>query len=122
MNKYFVASNSSDGFCSYYGNAFDIKKFSKIYAIKGGSGTGKAYFMKRIAQDACEKGYSVRYIYCSSDPSSLDGIIIDELKIAVLDGTAPHIYEPSVVGAVDNIVNLGSFLDENMLSKSRRQR
>lgn len=120
-NKYFVASNSSDGFCSYYNNAFDISKFSKIYAIKGGSGTGKSFFMKEIAKRAEERGFGVRYIYCSSDASSLDGIIIDEPKIAVLDGTAPHIYEPQLVGAVDSIVDLGAFLNGEILSKLRRQ-
>mgnify|MGYP003427491928 CR=1 FL=1 len=26
--KYFVASNSADGFCSYYDNAFNIEKLS----------------------------------------------------------------------------------------------
>lgn len=120
-NKYFVASNSSEGFCSYYNNAFDISKFSKIYAIKGGSGTGKSFFMKEIAKRAEERGFDVRYIYCSSDASSLDGIIIDEPKIAVLDGTAPHIYEPQLVGAVDSIVDLGAFLNGEILSKLRRQ-
>ena len=119
--KYFIASNSSDGFCSYYGDTFDISKFSKIYAIKGGSGTGKAFFMKEIAKRAEERGLSVRYIYCSSDPSSLDAIIINETKIAVLDGTAPHIYEPHLVGAVDSIVDLGKFLNGDMLSRSRKQ-
>lgn len=121
MEKYFVASNSSDGFCSYYGNAFDIRKFSRIYAIKGGSGTGKAFFMRRVAERAEEMGYSVRYIYCSSDAQSLDGIIIDELKIAVLDGTAPHVYEPSLLGAADAIVDLGAFLSNDTLRKQRRE-
>ena len=119
--KYFIASNSSEGFCSYYGDTFEISKFSKIYAIKGGSGTGKAFFMKEIAKRAEERGFSVRYIYCSSDSSSLDAIIINEPKIAVLDGTAPHIYEPALVGAVDSIVDLGKFLNSDMLSKSRKQ-
>lgn len=119
VEKYFVASNSSEGFCSYYEGAFDISKFSRIYAIKGGSGTGKAFFMKEVAKEAEKRGYSVIYIYCSSDPDSLDGIIINELKTAILDGTAPHIYEPKIVGAVDSIVDLGAFLNTEMLSKSR---
>ena len=121
QEKYFIASNSSEGFCSYYEDAFDITKFSRIYAIKGGSGTGKAFFMNTVAKKAEKMGYSVRYIYCSSDSSSLDGIIIEEPRVAVLDGTAPHIYEPKLVGAVDSIVDLGAFLDERMLSKSRNK-
>lgn len=118
--RYFVASNSSEGFCSYYDDAFDTCKFNRIYAIKGGSGTGKAFFMREIAKAAETRGFTVRYIYCSSDASSLDGIIINELKIAVLDGTAPHVYEPKLIGACESIVNLGEFLNEELLSKSRK--
>ncbi len=118
--KYFAASNSSEGFCSYYDEVFNSKKLYKIYVIKGGSGTGKAFFMREVAKCAELNGFSVRYIYCSSDANSLDGIIINELKIAVLDGTAPHVYEPKYVGAVENFVNLAEFLDEKMLASSRK--
>ena len=118
--KYFAASNSSEGFCSYYNEVFNSEKLYKIYVIKGGSGTGKAFFMNKVAKSAELNGFSVRYIYCSSDANSLDGIIINELKIAVLDGTAPHVYEPKYVGAVESFVNLAEFLDEKMLSSSRK--
>jgi hypothetical protein len=92
----------------------------KIYVIKGGSGTGKAFFMKEVAKCAELNGFSVKYIYCSSDASSLDGIIINEQRIAVLDGTAPHVYEPKLIGAVESFVNLADFLDERMLASSRK--
>ena len=118
--KYFAASNSSDGFCSYYGEIFNPQRLYKIYVIKGGSGTGKAFFMKEVAKCAELNGFSVKYIYCSSDAVSLDGIIINESKIAVLDGTAPHIYEPKYIGAVECFVNLAEFLDEKVLASSRR--
>lgn len=118
--KYFAASNSSNGFCSYYDGVFNIKRLSRVYVIKGGSGTGKSFFMKEVANCAEQKGYSVRYIYCSSDASSLDGIIINELNVAVLDGTAPHIYEPKIIGAAEMIVNFGDFLNENLLLGCRK--
>lgn len=121
QEKYFAASNSSEGFCSYYDSVFNIADLNRIYAIKGGSGTGKAFFMKDVAKAAEKRGYSVRYIYCSSDSESLDGIIIKELKIAVLDGTSPHIYEPRLVGAVDSIVDLGAFLDKKALAPRREE-
>lgn len=118
--KYFAASNSSEGFCSYYEGIFNPQKLYKIFVIKGGSGTGKAFFMNEVAKCAELCGFSVRYIYCSSDPESLDGIIINEQKIAVLDGTSPHVYEPRYIGAVESIVNLAEFLDEKMLASSRK--
>lgn len=119
MEKYFAASNSSEGFCSYYDEVFNPEKLYKIYVIKGGSGTGKAFFMKEIAKCAELNGFGVKYIYCSSDANSLDGIIINEQKIAVLDGTSPHVYEPKYIGAVESFVNLAEFLDEKMLLSSR---
>lgn len=118
--KYFAASNSSEGFCSYYNDVFNPEKLYKIYVIKGGSGTGKAFFMREIANHAELNGFSVQYIYCSSDAKSLDGIVINELKIAVLDGTSPHVYEPKYIGAVESFINLADFLDEKMLSASRK--
>ena len=120
LEKYFAASNSSEGFCSYYDEVFNPQNFYKIYVIKGGSGTGKAFFMKEIAKCAELNGFSVRYIYCSSDADSLDGIIINEQKIAVLDGTSPHVYEPKYIGAVESFVNLADFLDERLLMASRK--
>lgn len=117
---YFAASNSSEGFYSYYNEIFDVSKYSSIYVIKGGSGTGKSFFMKRVAERAESMGMAVEYIYCSSDADSLDGIIIPRPGIAILDGTAPHVYEPRTVGAVESIVNLGEFLNEKMLRSARK--
>lgn len=117
--KYFVASNSAYGFKSYYDSVFDIKKYAKLYIVKGGPGTGKSYFMRKAAESAESKGYAVTYIYCSSDPDSLDGIIIDELKFAMLDGTSPHSYDAKLPGAVEEIIDLGRFWRTQMLSGSR---
>ncbi len=118
--KYFAASNSSEGFKSYYDSVFSIDKLSRLYIIKGGPGTGKSYFMKRAGQIAEECGYSVDYIYCSSDPSSLDGIIVDELCLAMLDGTSPHAYEAKLPGAAEEIVDLGAFWNPAILGGSRK--
>ena len=69
----FAASNSARGFKSYYDQVFDRKKLERVYIIKGGPGTGKSSFMKRVALWAQKKGMDVEYYYCSSDTNSLDG-------------------------------------------------
>ena len=113
--KYFAAANTVDGFRSYYSEIFG--KCDRVYIIKGGSGTGKSRFMRECA-DALGEGRKVEYFYCSFDPHSLDGIIIDE-EIAIIDGTAPHVYEPTVPGAREDIVDLGSFWDSTRLWEKR---
>ncbi len=116
--KYFAASNSGRGFVSYFGEIFDPAHFDHVYIIKGGPGTGKSYFMRMIAEEAERKGKKVVYYYCSSDQSSLDGIIIDS-KIAILDGTAPHDTDANIPGAAEDIIDLGVFWDSRQLSKCR---
>ncbi len=115
QEKYFAASNSRRGFISYYDDAFGCAE--RIYIVKGGPGTGKSYFMKKVAEAAERECHSVVYIYCSSDPSSLDGIIIDR-RIALLDGTAPHAMEATLPGAREELIDLGGFFYGTGLSKS----
>ena len=45
--------------------------------------------MKEIAQCFLDRDYDIEYHWCSSDPESLDGIVIGSHQAAVLDGTAP---------------------------------
>ena len=114
---YFAALNTSDGFISYFHEIFD--KVEKVFVIKGGSGTGKSRFMREVVKAAYSKGYPVEEFYCSSDPTSLDGVIIGRLGIAVVDGTAPHVHEPTMIGARERFIDLSIFLDGDQLSAQK---
>lgn len=114
--KYFAAANTSSGFVSYYSEIF--RGLNKLYIIKGGPGTGKSKLMFDIVNEAQNRGYDAEYFYCSSDSNSLDGIIIKDLDIGVIDGTAPHIADPWYPGASDEIIYLGDFWKtEKLVSK-----
>ncbi len=117
--KYFLGANSPDGFFSYFDQIIDYETANRLYIIKGGPGTGKSSFMRKIAEAGAAKGHAVELIYCSSDPNSLDGIVFPKLKIAFADGTAPHILDPVFPGAVDEIINLGEFWDESALRREK---
>ncbi len=115
--KYFIGANTSKGFINYGDDIFaDLKK---LYIIKGGPGTGKSTFMKRFAAKAEEKGYGVEYYYCSSDPLSLDGVVIPSLAIGITDGTPPHTFEARYPGAKEEYLNLGEFWNCDFLSLCR---
>ena len=117
-DAYFAASNSASGFFSYYGDCFDDRRIKRLYAIKGGPGTGKSRFLREVAEYGKERDWEVEYIYCSSDPDSLDGVILSRERrcIALLDATAPHVYEPSRPGVREEIINLGAFWDGEKLA------
>ena len=106
--RYFLGANSEDGFASLYGG-FAAAGDDRLHIIKGGPGTGKSGFMKRIGAAAEKAGLDVEYVLCSGDPDSLDGVYIPELRQAWVDGTAPHVGEPRCFGADADYVNLGQF-------------
>ena len=113
--KYFLAANSSEGFVSYFYDNYDCADGWRAYIIKGGPGTGKSSFMKYVAVNAVDTGYTVELCPCSSDPDSLDGVIIKDIRVIILDGTAPHVVEPKFAGICEEIINLGEFWDSKKL-------
>lgn len=115
MVKYFLGANTGNGFYSLFDELYVSSDKGRLYVIKGGPGTGKSSVMKEIANEAEKRGYEVERIYCSSDPDSLDAVIIPELKTSIADGTPPHTIEPKYPGAVEQIVNLGDFWDAGYL-------
>ncbi len=118
---YFAGSNAAKGLSSYFESILNPEKLNHLYILKGGPGVGKSSFMRKFADKMKENNYSIDYIHCASDNVSLDGIIVHELKIAFVDGTAPHTIDPIIPGAADEIVNLGAFLDEQQLKKHKCQ-
>ncbi|MEW6447161.1 MAG: PRK06851 family protein [Bacillota bacterium] len=109
--KVFPGGNTACGFYSYYDHIIDPDA-TRIFVIKGGPGVGKSTFMRNIGEEMLAAGYDVEYMCCSSDNGSLDGLVIPAARIALIDGTAPHIVDPKNPGAVDEIVHLGDFWDE----------
>ena len=112
QNAFFAAMNTPKGFISAFTPLFSPYK---QYVIKGGPGTGKSTLMKRIDAEAKKRGLGAERYYCSSDTRSLDAIVIPALSLAVIDGTAPHTVEPTLVGVKDHYLDLSRFLDSRAL-------
>ena len=89
----FPGGNTSLGFFSYYDNILSQEEATRIIVIKGGPGVGKSTFMRKIAMEMIDRGYDAEFMHCSSDNNSLDGIVIPAIKVAMLDGTAPHVVD-----------------------------
>lgn len=118
-HEYFAAANTSDGFISYFDRVFDPSKLDCLYVIKGGPGTGKSSMLFRVADAAEKRGYEVFYYYCSSDPSSLDGILIPEISFGMLDGTSPHMTDPVYPGAYDTVFDFYPYFNTKRLKERR---
>ena len=91
---YFLGANSYGGFASLYEGFTASPELDRLYILKGGAGCGKSSFMKRVAEAAEEQGLAAERVLCSGDPSSLDGVFLPALRLAYVDGTAPHAAVP----------------------------
>lgn len=118
---YFASANSADGFYSLYGEAYNEDDYRSLYILKGGPGTGKSTLLDSLASRAESDGYTFEALLCSSDPTSLDGIIIPSIGVAVIDGTPPHAQDPHYPGVCGEIVNLGEMWDSASLKRHRRE-
>lgn len=116
--KTFLGANSFEGFVSFFDKCYLSEKGWKAYIIKGGPGTGKSSFMKKVVKSAEDKGYNAELCPCSSDPDSLDAVIFPGIKTVIMDGTSPHTVDPFYPGACEQILNFGEFWDSDKLREN----
>ena len=114
VRRMFPGGNTSRGFFPLQENIIGENK-NFLYILKGMPGGGKSSLMKEIARRSLEEGYTVEYHHCPSDPTSVDAIVIVELKIVILDGTPPHSMDPLYPGVNERIVDLSRFINEEKI-------
>lgn len=119
--QYFLGANSPNGFFSLYDELMPAGTADTVCILKGGAGCGKSSFMRRVARHAEAAGLDTVLVPCSGDPDSLDALILPQQGAALVDGTAPHIVEPSLPGVVERYINLGDCYDRTGLIPLRRE-
>jgi hypothetical protein len=119
IRQYFPGAITAQGYLSYWDS--NLEDIEQLYILKGGPGTGKATLMRRIAKAMSEAGLETELLWCSSDAHSLDGVILREFSLAIMDGTAPHTRDPVYPGIREVLVDLGRFWRRDVLKKYRRE-
>ncbi len=118
VNHLFFGAATPNGAINYIDNI--TSDIDKRYIIKGRSGSGKSTLMRKIGAYAENVGLSVQYFPCGLDPNSLDMIYIPALSVAILDGTAPHVIEPT--RATDEVIDMFELcMDQSVDSKYQEE-
>ncbi len=117
---YFAGANTAAGFTGLYSDIADEQRLERVYIIKGGAGTGKSTLIRKVADAAKNAGYNVEYYLCGSDPYSLDCVVLGG-RIALLDGTAPHVRDMAYPGAASSLIDVSRFWDSGALELHRNQ-
>lgn len=119
--RFFLGANSPRGFVSLFDQLEHGKDGWRMFVMKGGPGSGKSTLMKKVAARLAGEGHRMELIPCASDPDSLDAIIDYDGRLAMADGTAPHVIEAKFPGAYETILFTGSAWDESRLQRRRLQ-
>lgn len=116
---FFLGANTADGFLSLADELFADGDDVRLFLLKGGPGTGKSTLMKAVCAAAEKKDIPFERIFCSSDPDSLDAVLLPTLHAAVCDATPPHPNELRFPGVCGKLLDLGSCWDESRLQTAR---
>ncbi len=114
--SYFLGCPTPEGFATDIHRDFNSCELF-TYVLKGGPGTGKSTLMKKIAATLPD----AELYFCSSDPDSLDAVISRQKGIMVIDGTAPHVFDPVYAGVCQRVINLGEFWDTEKLLLNKQE-
>lgn len=112
---FFLGANTPQGFCGYHQELCNGRDGWRAFLVKGGPGTGKSTLMKRVLTEVTAQGIDAEALCCSSDPGSLDGVVVPFIKTVIVDATAPHSLEPAYWGAVEELVDLSRCMDSDRL-------
>ena len=118
LPSFFLGANTADGFFPLNGDLLLQGDDQRLFLIKGGPGTGKSSLMRAVYERAKEENIPVERIFCSSDPNSLDGIVLPSLRAIVLDATPPHPFELKYPGVCGHLIDMGQCWDANKLAAS----
>ena len=122
--SFYLGANTCNGFVSLYREFIDDFITSSddafAYIIKGGPGTGKSTFIKKVYSVLLENGFSDTVVLkCSGDPESLDGVASEKAGVLVCDGTAPHTLDASLPGINAAVINFSDFWSTKKLRENK---
>lgn len=83
-SHYFAHGNTAHGAHFLYTSAFS--GLNKIFVLTGPQGTGKSTVIQSLADSQQNKGLHVQYFHSPLRPDELNGIILTELKVGIVDG------------------------------------
>ncbi|MDS1030600.1 hypothetical protein RDV78_08985 [Bacillota bacterium LX-D] len=109
----FAGTYSPKGYCTYLPEL--VKGLKKVFILKGPPGTGKSTLIYHVGMIMMEKGYNIDLLSSSTDQDAFEGVIVSELKLAIIDGSPPHTVDPLYPGVVEEIINLGDLWEAEKL-------
>lgn len=116
---FFAGGNTARGFASQLTSV--LQDTEHIFVLEGYPGIGKMTHIEQIGDRLVEEGYEVHVLHCASDPDSAEGIAVPRLKLAIVDGTAPHDIAAGLSGHKVRRINLNAACDPDLPARQQAE-
>lgn len=119
VKHYFARGNTAAGAYNLFESAFqDVRR---LLMLTGGPGTGKSTIISNMASYITEAGYDVQLFHDPSDHECLDGLIVDEVSLGIVDGLACRLGLAELPGVSVKVYDLGRAVDAKMMDLQKQQ-
>lgn len=117
--NYFTGGHTAQGFYSLMENI--VEGLAYTYILQGGPGSGTSTLLKEIAEWLKHEGYDIDVIHSPSDINSLDGVIIPDINIGIINGAAPYHIIPKAIGIKDELIHLDEGWNKSILEQNKKE-
>jgi hypothetical protein len=114
MNKYFLGTYTPYGYYTVFDSLISQPDYF-TYILRGDQSASK--LIETLLQNKTPSDV----FYCSAQPDCLDAAVFSDSRIILADSIKPHIFEPIVPGACQQIVNIGEMWDVISLKNRRAE-
>ncbi|MGN1400976.1 MAG: hypothetical protein ACI4XL_05685 [Bacillus sp. (in: firmicutes)] len=103
--RYFAGGNTAHGFYSLYET--NLMDTEKIFVLNGGTLASRTELLQEITDEFAEVTGCIHYLHSAADSEFLEGVILDDIGVAIIDGTAPRKIDLYPAGKKIRIIDLG---------------
>ena len=104
--RYFAGGNTAKGFYNLYDS--NLIGLERVFILAGNSRVEKSTIIKRLVKEWHDQGFSIEVIHSASGQGLLDGLIIRDMGVAIVDGDPPRVIGKEYLGSHWETIDLDS--------------
>ncbi|MWV42357.1 hypothetical protein GRF59_01825 [Paenibacillus sp. HJL G12] len=115
VKHYFARGNTAEGLYTLYDSV--LSGLDTVFVINGRSGSGTSELLGKLAEAWRDNVWTKHYIHETLDNERLEGIILEEARIGIVDGNAWSA-DPVLDGTEIRIVDISEALRSEILEEA----
>lgn len=114
VKHYFARGNTADGLYTLFDSV--LSGLDTVFVLQGRAGTAISAFLSELAEAWSQKGWSLHYIHHPLNRDWLEGLILKDIGIGVVDGNAWSA-DPVLEGTEIRMIDLEDAISAELLNE-----